>query len=113
MTQRDIYWITFPGGGGRAQAGRRPAVIVQNDETSQQIPTTLVIPLTTQRDALRFPGTILIDPDGRNGISTPSVALVFQLTAIDQRYMEKRIGTLDELIFDSLLNALTEITEQK
>ena len=75
MKQRDIYWITFPEGGGRAQAGRRPAVIVQNDSTSQQIPTVLVIPLTTQKDALRFPGTILIDPDGQNGISKPSVAL--------------------------------------
>jgi mRNA-degrading endonuclease toxin of MazEF toxin-antitoxin module len=110
MTHDDIYWILFPGGAGRAQAGRRPAVIVQNDDTSQQVPTVLVAPLTTQQDALRFPGTILIDPDAENGLRQRSVALVFQLVAIDQRFLDSRLGTVSGTVLASLLSALEEIT---
>src|SRR6266852_9254088 len=104
MKQGDIIWVTFPGGAGRAQAGRRPAIVVQNNETSQKLPTVLVIPLTTQKDSLRFPGTILIDPDEHNGLKNSSVALTFQLTAIDQRFLENRLGAVSEFVLDSLLS---------
>jgi mRNA-degrading endonuclease toxin of MazEF toxin-antitoxin module len=112
MKQGDIVWIAFPGGAGRAQAGRRPAVVLQNDDTSKQVFTVLVIPLTTQQDALRFPGTILIEPDGENGLRHPSVALVFQLTAVDQQALETRLGTVSGSVLDLLLSALEDITQQ-
>lgn len=112
MNHGDIYRVQFPGGAGRAQAGRRPAIIVQNDDTSKQIPTVLVAPLTTQQDALRFPGTILIDPDSDNGLRQRSVALVFQLSSIDQRYLENRLGTVSGAVLVSLVASLEEITTQ-
>jgi mRNA interferase MazF len=112
MNQGDVVWVTFPASGGHAQAGRRPAIVVQNDETSKQIPTALVIPLTTQKDALRFPGTVLIDPDHENHLPQPSVALVFQLVAIDQKFLERRQGSVSEKTLDSLLSTLIDITEQ-
>ena len=62
MTVGDLYWVELPARGGRAQAGRRPAVILQTIST---LPTTLLVPLTSQLDALRFPGTILVEPDRR------------------------------------------------
>lgn len=60
MNVGEIFWVEFPTRGGRAQAGRRPAIVVQKEKT---LPTVLLIPLTTQQDALRFVGTILIEPD--------------------------------------------------
>jgi mRNA interferase MazF len=111
MRQGDVAWVEFPSGAGRAQAGRRPAVILQNDETSQRIPTVLVVPLTTQKDALRFPGTALIDPDEKNGLKHPSVALVFQLTTIDQQHVQNRLGVLSRSVLETLLEALNGITE--
>lgn len=111
MSQGDIVWVTFPSGAGRAQAGRRPGVIIQNDDASNQLPTVLVVPLTTQQDALRFPGTILIDPDHQNGLKHPSVALVFQLTTIDQKFVESRVGSVSDPTLASLQSALIEITE--
>jgi mRNA-degrading endonuclease toxin of MazEF toxin-antitoxin module len=110
MTRGNVYWIKFPSGSGRAQAGRRPAVIVQNDDASKEIPTVLVVPLTTQQDALRFPGTVLIDPDNENGLRQRSVALVFQMTAVDQQFLESRLGTVSESVMASLLSSLEEIT---
>jgi mRNA-degrading endonuclease toxin of MazEF toxin-antitoxin module len=73
MKQGDIYWVEFPGGAGRAQAGRRPAIVAQSDSATINLPTVLLIPLTSQLDALRFPGTVLIERDATNGLRQHSV----------------------------------------
>ena len=65
MIAREVRWIELPARGGRAQAGRRPAIMVQK---ISPLPTTLLIPLTTQLDALRFPGTVLVERDKTNGL---------------------------------------------
>jgi mRNA-degrading endonuclease toxin of MazEF toxin-antitoxin module len=76
----DVFWLVFPPGAGRAQSGRRPAIVLQDAAVSARLPTVLVLPLTTQQDALRFPGTVLVEADAENGLRRASVALVFQLT---------------------------------
>lgn len=92
----DIHWVEFPSGAGRAQAGRRPAIIAQADPASASLPTVLVVPLTTQLDALRFVGTFLVEPHADNGLRRPSVGLVFQLTAVDRRILGTRLGRIEE-----------------
>ena len=84
MNVGDLFWVEFPAGAGRAQAGRRPALIAQTAAVSTRLPTVLLIPLTTQLDALRFPGTALVETDADNNLRRPSVALVFQLTVMDR-----------------------------
>ena len=64
--------------GGHAQAGH-PAAIVQS---ATGLPIALIIPLTSQLDALRFTGTVLVEADAQNGLRRARrIALVFQLTA--------------------------------
>jgi mRNA interferase MazF len=92
MNVADVYWVDFPRRGGHAQAGRRPAIVVQGSEACSRLPTVLCIPLTTQLDALRFPGTVLVDADANNGLRRASVALVFQLTAVDRSFLSTRLG---------------------
>ncbi len=46
MTGGDVYWVEFLPRGGHAQAGRRPAIIVQADAHAALLPTVLLIPLT-------------------------------------------------------------------
>ena len=41
MTVGEVRWVELPARGGRAQAGRRPAIIVQGTRT---LPTTLIVP---------------------------------------------------------------------
>jgi mRNA-degrading endonuclease toxin of MazEF toxin-antitoxin module len=55
----------------------------------------LIVPLTTKIKALDFAGTILIKPDGRNHLDKESVALAFQLRAIDRKRISKKIGKLE------------------
>jgi len=91
-----VHWVELPERGGREQAGRRPAVIWQDSAAFPQLPTTLVIPLSSQQGALRFGGTVLIQPSPVNGLSLPSVALVFQLGACDVRRIGQRLGRLSD-----------------
>jgi mRNA interferase MazF len=94
VTIGEIRWVDLPQRGGHAQTGRHPAIIVQSQKSLDRIPTVLVIPLTSQLDALRFPGTVLVESDGQNGLRRASVALIFQLTAIDQRYLGDALGQI-------------------
>ena len=90
----DIYTIDIPPTNGHEQAGSRPAIIVQASQFERQLSTVLIVPLTSQLAAQTFPGTFLIQPDTENGLSVDSVALVFQLRAIDKKRLKRKIGRL-------------------
>jgi mRNA interferase MazF len=106
----DVYWVELMSRGGHAQTGRRPAIIAQVDAHEALLPTVLLIPLTTQMDALRFPGTVLIETDAQNGLRRASVALVFQLTAVDRRFVTNRIGSVMGATLQQIWAALDELT---
>lgn len=70
MKVGEVFWVDLPARGGHAQMGRRPAIVLQTSEASSVLPTVLLIPMTTQLDALRFPGTLLVEPDLENGLKS-------------------------------------------
>jgi mRNA interferase MazF len=106
----DIHWVDLPVANGREQQGRRPAVIFQNDDYAGDLPVVLVVPLTTARAALRFVGTTHIPPTAENGLRQTSVALVFQLRAIDRRRIQERIGSVSEEVLQALFEELGRLT---
>jgi len=110
MSPGDIVWVEFPAGEGRAQAGRRPAIVLQT--AALNLPTTLLVPLSSQLSALRFPGTVLIEPDATNGLRLPSVALIFQLRAVDRRFVGSNLGRLSAEKLAEILAALDELTNR-
>ncbi len=112
MNAGDVYWVDFPARGRRAQAGRRPAIILQGAKATARLPTVLCIPLTTQMDSLRFPGTVLLESDPNNGLPRASIALTFQLTAIDRRFISSRLGSMSATTLALIWNAFDEITER-
>ena len=107
MNVGDLYWVELPARGGHAQAGRRPAIVVQAPST---LPTVLLVPLTSQLDALRFPGTVLVEASQQNGLRYNSVALVFQFTAVDKRYISEQLGTASDAMMVHIWSALDALT---
>ena len=103
LSQGEIYWVAFPVRGGREQEGQRPALIVQGETFLQSLPTIWVVPITSNLRAARFPGTIRIDPDDRNGLTVLSVSLVFQLQAIDKRRLLRLAGKITPSQLDRVL----------
>jgi len=103
----EVRWIDLPARGGRAQAGRRPAIIMQSISS---FPTSLIVLLTSQLDTLRFAGAALVEADARNEMRCASVALVCQLTAVDNHSIAGRLGTVSSemlkgiwIAFDTLI----------
>ena len=78
MRRGEIWRVRIPFAPGRAQAGDRPALIVQNDLFISSLPTVLVVPFTSTLAAARFQGSLVVSPDGQNGLTLPSIALAFQ-----------------------------------
>ena len=95
MKYADIYWADLVSRGGREQFGLRPCVI-WHDLNRFQTSTVVVVPLTSQLNALKLPATFLINPTTGNGLSAPSVALIFQLVAVDKKKFGDFIGRLDD-----------------
>lgn len=110
MNVGDVLWVEFPSRNGHVQAGRRLAIVAQDASASAGLPTVLMIPLTTQGDALRFPGTVLVDADPGTGLRRPSVALVFQLTVVDRRALGARVGRVSGIVLGSIWEALDRLT---
>jgi len=90
MKKGDICTIDLPYNYGNEQSGVRPAIIV----VELKVGVAVVIPFTSNTKALRFDDTLLIEPSTQNGLSEQSVALIFQIRAIDKSRIIKKIGEL-------------------
>ena len=55
-----------------------------------------MIPLSSAIAALRFPGTAAIKANETSGLRTDSLALVFQLPAMDRARIKDKIGAVSE-----------------
>lgn len=109
MQEGDIYFVEIPLSRGHEQAGLRPAIIVQA-VGFEKLPTVLIVPLTSKLKAADFPFTFIIEPDQSNNLDVASVALVFQLRAIDKRRLKNKIGRIGEAKLELLKQKLKEIT---
>ena len=110
MRRSEVWQVDIPFVPGHGQAGQRPAVIVQDDAFINSLPTVLIVPFTGAKGAKRFPGTVLVQPDAQNGLSMPSVALVFQIRALDKQYFLSRLGVLDTATLDQIFVEMDTLT---
>ena len=94
MKRGDIFWVDLPFSAGRAQAGLRSAILMQDDEGPNLCPTRVVVPLTSQLAAARFAHTVPLSPGSHRGLRVPSLALVAQITAVDRSHFKQQLGTL-------------------
>lgn len=109
MRRGEFWRVRIPFAPGHAQAGDRPALIVQNDPLIASLPTVLIVPFTSTQAAARFSGTLAVPPDDQNGLTMPSVALVFQMRALDKRDCLQRLGILDADTMDGVLALIDQL----
>jgi mRNA interferase MazF len=91
MARGDILLVTLPESDKREEKGTRPAIAVQADD--EQSPMSMVIPLTSSVGASRFAFTVEVQPSELNGLTLPSVAMIFQLRAIGRMLFVGRVVT--------------------
>lgn len=110
MKRGEVWLVALPFTAGKEQSGQRPAVVAQDAIYGQRSPLVLVVPLTSQLAALRFPATLRIDPSVENGLSVPSVAMVFQTRAVDRSRFLRSVGELGSEDVARLVAELARLT---
>ncbi len=93
----EIWWIKLASKSsevyGHEQAKTRPCIVIKDNHFTQM---TTIIPLTKNKDLLKFPHTCLIKKNQQNNLNHDSVALIFQIRSLSyERYLEF-IGRIDK-----------------
>lgn len=112
MERGDVWMVELPFSGGREQSGERPAIVIQDEGYGRTSPLVLMVMLTSQLAAMRFPATVRVEPDAGNGLRVPSVAMVFQARALDRSRFRRRIGTVSNEDLAGVLSELNRLTGQ-
>ena len=91
MKKGDIYLLDLSAGTGHEQFGGRPAILLSSLVNGM----IMVVPLTSNLKSLRFSHTLGVTPNKKNNLDNKSIALVFQLKAVDSKRVLKHIGQID------------------
>lgn len=80
---------------GSIQSGYRPVFILSNDKNNTYAPTLNVIPLTTKMNKRKLPVHVEIWNYEECGLKAPSTLMIEQTTTIPTRFLENKIGHID------------------
>ena len=109
MTRGEIWWVDFGLAFGSMAQGRRPALIVQNDNFNvSHIMTTIVVPLTTNLILAEYNDNILLDKK-ITGLSKDSVALTPQVGAVDKGCLVEKVSKLPPAVMIKISQALMDV----
>ena len=93
MRQGEVIWFGF-GGEGSEPAGRRPAVVVQDDRFNRSaINTTVIAAITSNLRLAAMPGNVRLRK-GEANLPRASVVNVTQLRTVDRSRVGKPLGVL-------------------
>jgi mRNA interferase MazF len=99
----EIWLVNFNPGRGSEQKGIRPALVVQNDTGNTYAATTIIAAITTT--IKEFPVTVVV-PSGEGGLRQRSMVNLAQLLTIDKGRLQKRLGTLSEVVMEKVDEAI-------
>ena len=73
MQRGEVWQVVLPvAPQGREQSGMRPVVVIQEGVYGARSPLVLIVPLTSQLSALRFPATVSLLKELQNLTGIPS-----------------------------------------
>jgi mRNA interferase MazF len=87
------------------QAGRRPALVVQNDLGNEYAPYTVVAAITTTPQRKPYPFVVYV-PAGEGNLPQDSYVICAQLLTADKSRLEQRIGALSAETMERVDTAL-------
>ncbi len=104
----DIYYANLNPFKGSEQGGRRPVLVLQNNDGNIYCPTLIVAPMTTQLKKTKLPTHVSFDKV--RGLPLPSMVSLEQIKTIDKsriiaylgKLTEKQMSEVDEACMKSL-----------
>ncbi len=98
MQKGEVWNVEIPATNGYEQIGSRPAIVLSNGEAG----IVVIVSFTSKMQSLKYRYTVEIIASKQNGLKATSVALVFQLRAIDSKRLKEKIGTLDNKTMEEI-----------
>ena len=99
----EVWLVNWNPARGSEQAGRRPALIIQNDIGNEKAPTTIVAAISSS--VRIYPMNVqIIPPEG--GLDNPSIINTSQILTISKERLEKRLGRLSKKGLDDVDRAI-------
>lgn len=101
----EVWWVDWEPGRGVEQAGRRPALIVQNDVGNEFAPATVIAAVTSSAKGVGYPFVVTLG-EGEGGLVRPSQVNCSQLMTVDGSRLLQRIGKLEATTMERVDRAL-------
>jgi len=89
----EVWLINWNPARGSEQAGRRPALVIQNDIGNEKAPTTIVVAISGSVKI--YPMNVQVNPP-EGGLDHPSIIKTSQILTISKDRLEKRLGRLSK-----------------
>ncbi len=90
----DIFWAKLEPVQGSEQGGVRPVIIIQNDDSNEYSPTTIIAPFTSKIYLKEFMTNVFV-PKSKSGLEKDSTIMFNQIRTIDKSRIIKKIGSLN------------------
>ena len=99
----EVWLVNWNPARGSEQAGKRPALVIQNDIGNEKASTTIVAAISS---AVRlYPMNVEINPP-EGGLDRPSIIKTSQILTISKERLEKRLGRLSKASLDDVGSAI-------
>ncbi len=108
MTRGEIWWIDFGIAFPGMPQGRRPGLVVQNDNfNASNIFTTVVIPLTTNTLLAECKDNLFLSAKN-SGLSKDSVVITPQIGAVPKSSLVEKVSKLSPSMMKEVDKALVD-----
>ena len=102
--QRDLLWLDFTPQAGHEQAGRRPALVISQDEYNRKTGLLLACPITSRKKGYPF------EVDLPSGLEIEGVVLADQVRNLDWKARQAVfIEELDDDTFSEVIGKLNAL----
>ena len=102
----EVYWADLNPVRGREQAGNRPVLILSNNLFNRRSGTVIAMAIASQPQRAGFPLTLELPEDC---LPRPSWVKISQVRTISTGRIGKRIGEVDALELNRIVDGLTEL----
>jgi mRNA interferase MazF len=99
----EVWLVNWNPARGSEQAGKRPALVIQNDIGNEKAPTTIVAAISSS--VRIYPMNVQINPP-ESGLDHPSIIITSQILTISKERLEKRLGRLSKDRLDDVDRAI-------
>jgi mRNA interferase MazF len=99
----EVWLVNWNPAGGSEQAGKRPALVIQNDIGNEKASTTIVAAISGSVKI--YPMNVKIDPP-EGGLERYSIVKTSQILTVSKERLEKRLGQISAKKMEEINRAI-------